>query len=118
MQLIDNDELAFLKMPRITSLSEHHRKTFRSRNQNMRPPLAKLDALGAGRIAGPQRNPQLLIEPHSDDRRPDIFSDIVSQRAQGRDVDALHGGIQGSGVEFSKERVEDAEKSGQGFPTA
>ena len=57
MQLIHNDKLAFIEMRRVALLREHHRETFRRRDQEMRRTLSKPDSLGRGCVARPQMKP-------------------------------------------------------------
>jgi hypothetical protein len=44
-----------------------------------------------------------------------FFPDVVRERAQRRNVDALHGRPERSGVEFAQEKIEYAYETGECF---
>ena len=90
MQLIHDDELAVAQVGGVAFLREHHRETFRGRDKKMRRPLPELDAFRRRRVARPQVQTQFFLQSHSDDGRAKIFPDVVGERAQRRNVDALH----------------------------
>ncbi len=118
MQFVHDDELAVAQMSGIAFLCEHHRETFRSGDEKMRRALPELDAFRRRRIASPQVETQFFLQPHSNNGRAQIFPDVVSQRAERRHVDALHGRRQRPVIELSQEKIEDAEKSRQGLAAA
>ena len=98
-------------MSGVTLLRKHHRETLWRGNQEMRRSLPELNAFRRRRVASPQVKTQFFLQPHSDDGRAQILPDIVSQRAQRRDVDALDGRAQIARIQFSQENIENSEKS-------
>ncbi len=129
MQFIDHDELTIAKMRRVIFLREHHRQTLRCCDKKMRAFFTKLRAVRLCRVARPQMDRQLPIEAHPDDRRAQVFLDIVSKRPQRRDVNALHSGkdiaprcpratqriVPAFLVQLAKEEIENAKEPGQRF---
>src|SRR5213075_3021399 len=67
------------------------------------------------RIASSQGDSQFFLEPHPDDRRPDIFSDVVSERAQRRNVNASDVRAEWAAIELLEQSVKNSEKRRQRF---
>ena len=106
-------------MRRVTLLRQHHRQTFRRRDENVRRPLAELYALSELGVSPVRR----WIRSFFSSPIPTIgarifFPDIVSERAERRDIDALHARVERSRIQLSQKCVEDPEKCRQRFPAS
>jgi len=74
--------------------------------------LAKFDSLARGRVARPEMNANILVQAHSDDRRPQIFLDVVGEGAQRRNVNTADTGWQLAGLDLTKKGIENTKKTG------
>jgi hypothetical protein len=69
-------------------------------------------------IAGSKMNRPCFFQSHSADWSSQILLNIVSERAQGRDVDALNAFEGLAAIHLFEQEMEHAQKSGQGLSTA
>ena len=118
MQFVDDDELRVAQMHRVIFLREHDGEAFRGRDEKVRRLTSKLCAFGCGRVARAQMYEQFLFQSHAGNRRLQVLADVVGERAQRGDIDALHAVCERALIEFSQKEIKDTEKTGEGFAAA
>src|SRR5437762_2881369 len=115
--MVDTDRAGLEKKRLQFVLSRCALRRCGSSDEKGRRLVAKFGALSCRGIAGPQVNAEFLFQSHAGNRCPQIFLDVVGERAQWGNIDAAHARLQTAGVKFSKKRIKNTEESGEGLST-